>query len=410
MKILAVVQRYGGEFSGGSEAHCRVVCEQLVQRGHVVHVVTSTASSHLTWENVLPPGRDECNGVSITRLSVAAQRNLDQWVRYEREFHLASPGPSLADEMRYLVDQGPVLELLGEWFQTNAHEFDVALFFTYLWWPTAIGLPLAHPFVPTVLQPTAHNEPPLYFRAMANLFEHADAFAFGSFEEQALVEKRFHDRTPSVVTGIGFEVPPYQSMPPSSDPYLLYVGRVEEMKGAGEIVAFYDLYRRTHEKVPRLVLAGNGHMEVPKGDGIQALGFVSDEVRGELLRGCAALVQPSFLESFSMVLCEAWAAGRPVIANGRCAVLAGQVERSLGGLVYRDYFDFEAAVDRLMAHPDEATQMGHHGYQYVQQNYNWDSVVNRYLAVFDLAIDRWHSRLANFGLQPQAEVTVPLVS
>ena len=41
---------------------------------------------------------------------------------------------------------------------------------------------------------------------------------------------------------------------------------------------------------------------------------------------------PSYFESLSMVALEAWALGRPVLANGRCDVLKGQCIRSNAGL------------------------------------------------------------------------------
>ena len=43
---------------------------------------------------------------------------------------------------------------------------------------------------------------------------------------------------------------------------------------------------------------------------------------------------PSYFESLSMVALEAWALGRPVLANGRCDVLKGQCIRSNAGLYY----------------------------------------------------------------------------
>ncbi len=394
MNVVAIVQRYGTTFSGGSEAHCRLVCEQLVKRGHSVHVVTSTAVNHVTWANELPPGTTEINGVTVTRLSVAAHRDIGQWVDFERKFQLLSPGPTLADQQEFLVRQGPVLDGFDEWFQRNGSHFDVSIFFTYLWWPTAIGLPLAHPFLPTVLQPTAHDEQALYFKTTDRLFDHTDAFAFGSLEEKRLVELRYGRPKPSVVTGIGFEVGDAANHSPSRDPYLLYVGRIEELKGVSELVAFYDLYRRKNSSAPRLVLVGEGHMELPEIDGMKAVGFVSDERRAQLIEGCLALIQPSFLESFSMVLCEAWAFGRPVIVNGRCAVLSGQVGRSRGGFAYRDYFDFAAAIDLLVERPNIATAMGAAGRDYVVANYNWDAVVDRYESVFEIAIGAWTQRFA----------------
>ena len=49
---------------------------------------------------------------------------------------------------------------------------------------------------------------------------------------------------------------------------------------------------------------------------------------------------PSYLESLSMVALEAWALGKPVLANGQCDVLQGQCIRSNGGLYYESFEEF----------------------------------------------------------------------
>ena len=52
-----------------------------------------------------------------------------------------------------------------------------------------------------------------------------------------------------------------------------------------------------------------------------------------------------------MVALEAWALGRPVLANARCDVLVRQCLRSNAGLYYEDAAEFAAALDRLLDDP-----------------------------------------------------------
>ena len=56
---------------------------------------------------------------------------------------------------------------------------------------------------------------------------------------------------------------------------------------------------------------------------------------------------PSYFESLSMVALEAWALGRPVLANGRCDVLKGQCIRSNAGLYYESYEEFAETLYSL---------------------------------------------------------------
>ena len=51
MRLLYVVQRYGDDIVGGSEAACRQFAEALSNAGHSVEVVTSCARSYVTWED-----------------------------------------------------------------------------------------------------------------------------------------------------------------------------------------------------------------------------------------------------------------------------------------------------------------------------------------------------------------------
>jgi glycosyltransferase involved in cell wall biosynthesis len=101
-------------------------------------------------------------------------------------------------------------------------------------------------------------------------------------------------------------------------------------------------------------------------------------VKRNAIAGSLALVHPSYFESFSMILTETWALSRPALVQGRCAVLAGQVSRSGGGISYRGYAEFEAAVDLLLENRDLGEQLGRLGRSYVERTYEWDKVLSRY--------------------------------
>ena len=56
---------------------------------------------------------------------------------------------------------------------------------------------------------------------------------------------------------------------------------------------------------------------------------------------------PSYYESLSMVALEAWALGRPVLANGKCDVLKGQCLRSNAGLYYETFGEFVGTLEAI---------------------------------------------------------------
>ena len=73
----------------------------------------------------------------------------------------------------------------------------------------------------------------------------------------------------------------------------------------------------------------------------------TDQDKFDALAAADLLIMPSYFESLSMVALEAWALGRPVLANGRCDVLKGQCIRSNAGLYYESYDEFAEALYAL---------------------------------------------------------------
>ena len=78
-------------------------------------------------------------------------------------------------------------------------------------------------------------------------------------------------------------------------------------------------------------------LPVPEHPRIRHLGFLDDIDKFDAMAAADLLVMPSYFESLSMVALEAWALGRPVLANGKCDVLKGQCIRSNAGLYYETY-------------------------------------------------------------------------
>ncbi len=65
-----------------------------------------------------------------------------------------------------------------------------------------------------------------------------------------------------------------------------------------------------------------------------------------------------------MVALEAWALGRPVLANGRCDVLKGQCLRSNAGLFYESYEEFAETLYALESNGPLHARLGQNGRDY----------------------------------------------
>ncbi len=132
-----------------------------------------------------------------------------------------------------------------------------------------------------------------------------------------------------------------------------------------------------------LVLIGTPVLPIPPHPHIRHLGYVSDQDKFDAIAAAEALVMPSRYESLSMVALEAWALGRPVLANALCDVLVGQCIRSNAGLYYGDAREFTGTLDTLLGDPVLAASLGRNGRAYYERHYNWAVIERQYLEMFE---------------------------
>jgi glycosyltransferase involved in cell wall biosynthesis len=381
MKLLCVVHRYGPGVTGGSEAHCRGIAQHLAAQ-HDVTVATSCAEDYITWANVFPSGPATDGPVRVLRFPVVRQRNLPRfWALSDRVFEERATG----DEQReWFEANGPELPGLIEFLRTHGREYDRVLFWAFRYYPTWFGLPVVAERA--ILVPTAEDDELIRSSTILDqLFSSPRAFLFLTPEERQLVASRIDGRlAPSEIVGAGLDPAPLESSRAVLDAlgipqeFLLYVGRVDKNKGCDRLFADYLEYLEAEGSgsLP-LILAGPALLPVPDHPRIRALGRVDDEVRDALLAHARALVMPSPYESLSLVVLEAWNRGTPVIVNGRCRPLRGQVRRADGGLYFECRDEFRAALSYLGRSPALARTLGTQGRRYVDAEYRWPKVMSK---------------------------------
>jgi glycosyltransferase involved in cell wall biosynthesis len=121
-------------------------------------------------------------------------------------------------------------------------------------------------------------------------------------------------------------------------------------------------------------------------------GFLEESMKHAAINGSLALVQSSYFESFSIVLCEAWVQNRPALVQGASTVLRGQAMRSGGAIPYEGYAEFEQAVMMLLENPELANEMGMNGRKYVEQQYEWNNVISNVETTLKLAKAQFKER------------------
>ena len=380
-KIAIVVQRYGLEISGGAEYHARLIAEKL-SKFFSVEVFTSTAYDYVTWEHYYEKQQETLNGIPVNRFRVLRPRDPHIFGKVQNK--VFNEEHSLADELRWLEEEGPLVPGLIDELERREGEFAYFIFFSYRYYHAYWGVKrLAHK---AILVPTAEHDQVIYLSLFKDFFTLPAAIIYNSLEEKELINRiSGNAAVRGDVVGIGSEIP--SNFDPEgicrkmgiNGRYVVYVGRLDENKGVPELLRFYLRLLSEEKDIPDLLLIGKAMVAVPEHPRIRHLGFRSDREKFDLLKGCEFLLIPSQFESLSMVTLEAWGVGKPVLANGRTEVLRGQCRRSNAGLWYSDYDQFRAAFKALSNDRVLRERLGANGEGFFRENYSWEVIEGKYL-------------------------------
>lgn len=153
---------------------------------------------------------------------------------------------------------------------------------------------------------------------------------------------------------------------------IVYAGRMARNKGLRELITAFSELAPRHDSRWRLRLVGGG----PDCDRLEALahsldvgplveftGAVPTNVAVQHLGEATITVMPSYIETYSIVLLEAMALGRPVVATNVGAVRMGLVRDGVTGLVARpgSVSSLRDKLDLAMSDPDLRERLGHAG-------------------------------------------------
>jgi glycosyltransferase involved in cell wall biosynthesis len=374
VKIAFVIQRYGTEVLGGAEHLCRLIAERLATQ-HDVEVLTTCARDYITWKNEYPEGSDRIRGVTVRRFANAQARDIDAFNKYSEWIYTHSH--SRNDEMEWLKQQGPWSPALIEHLRRQQQQFDVLVFFTYLYAPTVLGLEIAPSR--SVLVPTAHDEPAIQLGIFKEMFNRPAAMIYNTDSEQRFVKSMFPNRPLlEEVAGVGVDLPqhnPYPRMPDPPDedgeaaeenesagtsvfpphltargavfrrrhrlhgPILLYGGRIDPGKGCEELIEYFNTYVSDGGDAT-LALMGVKLMSLPEDPHVRFAGLLSERERLQALEAATVVVCPSPYESLSLLALEGLSVGTPILVNARSEVLVDHCVRSNGGLYYSNRDEF----------------------------------------------------------------------
>jgi glycosyltransferase involved in cell wall biosynthesis len=186
-------------------------------------------------------------------------------------------------------------------------------------------------------------------------------------------------------------------------PFALFVGRASFDKGAVHAV---QAHARLRERglATTLALAGDTtpdfdrflrNLPLQQQDQVRILGRVSEAEKHALLQAATFLLLPSRVDSFGIVLLEAWAQGTPVVAAAAGGIPDVVDDGSDGLLVpFGDVGALATAMEQLFTDAALRDALGARGREKVQAHYRWEQVTERVLATYERALSRARARAA----------------
>lgn len=167
---------------------------------------------------------------------------------------------------------------------------------------------------------------------------------------------------------------------PHSDPYFLFVGRLEKIKGLQNVI---PLFQKHPEHT--LFIAGEGNYSsvlrnlAARARNIRFLGKLNHSSLRSYYRHASAVIVPSICyEVFGIIIIEAFALKTPVIVNNLGA-LPEVVEDSGGGIIYNNEEELLSAMRLLSSDQALRERLGHKGYDAFLRFWNEDSHMQQYL-------------------------------
>jgi glycosyltransferase involved in cell wall biosynthesis len=330
MKIMMISDFYP-PFLGGVEMLVATLARELVRRGHEVTVVTLAAPD-------LPPTETDA-GVNVIRIRSTTQRATGLFAAASRPWAPPVPDPEAVVALRaVMARECPDVVHGHDWLarsflplkRRGGPPLVISLHYFTLTCPKKSlmyeGAPCSGPALGKCLSCAGRH----YGRAKGAVvvvgqraFSRAEARKVDLFLPVSAAAAEGNGLTAS---GLPFEVIPNfvagadvtrlseHSGQLTRDPFLLFVGDLRPVKGIEVLLEAY----RALVAPPPLVLIGKVWPDSPRDlpDGVSLARDLPNAAVREAMARCLALVVPSVLpEPFGMVILEAFAAGRPVVAS-----------------------------------------------------------------------------------------------
>lgn len=178
-----------------------------------------------------------------------------------------------------------------------------------------------------------------------------------------------------------------------NDPILLFVGRLTFYKGVECVLQALPIIKKKINNV-RLIIVGKGYLENQLKALCASLGIeksvifagrVSDNVLPKYYAAADVFVLPStsIAEGFGIVLLEAMASGKPIVASNVGGIPEVIIDGFNGILVPPNVTkDLAESIIHLLANTDISRAMGHEGRRMAEKCYGWKNIADHTLSLY----------------------------
>jgi len=341
--------------------------------------------SVLSSKSTLSPLREHAVDLSEELDKVLRSRYPELWI--DALCAIAS-ARSENSERAFASIRGPHSTALLQWLTDEGNKYDVVLVqgipFDVV--PSAVATLRKSGSTPRiVVLPHFHGDDRFYYwRRYLQAFRSADAtLLFSGF-----VADRLGLPGATVVPGGGVDPAEFfdrearsafMAVYQRTEPFFLVLGRKTASKGYARILTAYAELRLRGESPDLLLIGPDEDGVVIDQTGVHYIGSASRKIVLGALQACVSLVAMSESEGFGIVICEAWSAGKPVIANAECLAFRDLIRHGENGILVSTKEELVEAMWRLAQDSAYGMRLAAKGAAEAKR-YSWDRVANEVLA------------------------------
>ncbi|NJM96308.1 MAG: glycosyltransferase [Phormidesmis sp. RL_2_1] len=225
-------------------------------------------------------------------------------------------------------------------------------------------------------------------------------------ELEAKVSERFGVSTPEMIVPLGVALPKLPERTsaqsairekfkiPAERPIVLFMSRIDPKKGFDLLLPALEKLHQRNQPFHFLLCGANPQDRAYENSIRQQIessawaswatlsGFVSGELKAQILSAADVFVLPSYYENFGIAVAEAMAAKIPVVISDQVHIWPAIEADNAGWVVPTEVEALTAALAEALAADAVRSQRGENAQRCAQENYSWDAIAQRMATVY----------------------------